>query len=473
MTNNIQNRTILIIDDEKEAVAGTQFMLETAGYTDILGCTDSRLVMKLIRKFKPACVLLDLSMPYLSGEAILKKIQNTSPHIPVIILTGMNNIETAVFCIQNGAFNYLVKPVDESRFLTTVENALNMAEIQNEYTSFKNRIFSNTLENKKAFKDIVTNDKGMHSLFHYCETIASSPRTVLINGETGTGKELFAKAIHCLGKKKDAPFVAVNVAGLDDNMFSDTLFGHVKGAFTGANSTRMGMIEKANNGTLFLDEIGDLSTKSQIKLLRILQEKEYIPLGADVAKPVETRIIVATNKNLSKLQKNNKFRSDLYYRLHTHNITIPPLSSRLNDMPLLVNYFIEKSALELKKRKPCYPNEIFSLLCSYSFPGNIRELESMLFEAVSRNESNYLLMSYLKEYIDKNSINDQKQHTISDDEDNIFSLFPRLPTLTEAPLLLIKEAMKRSGNNQTIASKLIGISRSGLSKSITRNSISL
>ena len=467
-------KPILLIDDEKSVVQGFQFMLEGGGLLNTLGCSDSRQVMDLMAEKEVSVVLLDLSMPHLSGEELLPRLCERHPDVPVIIITGINEVETAVACMRTGAFDYLVKPVDEATLVSVVQRALELSELRSEYASFKDRVFSNKLDHPDAFADIVTNNTQMYSLFQYIETIAPSPRPVLITGETGVGKELVAKALHALSGR-DGAFVAVNVAGLDDNVFSDTLFGHTKGAFTGADKIRAGLIERASGGTLFLDEIGDLESASQIKLLRLLQENEYYPLGADAAKPADARIVVATNRDARELREAKEFRADLYYRLQTHEICVPPLRDRLDDIPILVDCFLELAAESLKKKKPTPPPELFTLLGTYRFPGNVRELESVVFDAVSRHKSHMLSCEVFQNHIEKNQPAGQEVETISptggtprEEAASPFALFGKLPALSEASALLIQEAMKRADGNQTIAAKMLGITRSGLSKAITR-----
>ena len=312
--NTFPEHPVLLIDDEIEAIRGCTYMLEANGIINLAQRQDSRKVMPYLEKQDVSVILLDLSMPHVSGEELLNQIKTDYPHIPVVIITGQNDIETAIRCMKSGAFDYLVKPVEEMRMIATVTRAVEMKELQQEYSSFKDRVFSNKIEHPDAFSEIFTNNASMHSIFQYAETIAVTNRPVLITGETGVGKELLARAIHTSSKLQGS-FVAVNVAGLDDTVFADTLFGHMKGAFTGADTNRAGLIEQAAGGTLFLDEIGDLSPVSQIKLLRLLQDFQYFPLGSDVPKTAKVRILVATNKDVEELHTSGQFRPDLYYRL--------------------------------------------------------------------------------------------------------------------------------------------------------------
>jgi DNA-binding NtrC family response regulator len=311
---------------------------------------------------------------------------------------------------------------------------------------------------------MVTQSPVMRSIFQYIESISISPQPILITGETGVGKELVANAIHKLSQRKGA-FVPVNVAGLDDNIFGDTLFGHRKGAFTGADQARSGLVEQASGGTLFLDEIGDLSPASQVKLLRLLQDGEYFPLGSDVGKRSDARAVVATNQDIQALQESGKFRKDLYYRLCAHHIHIPPLRERREDLPALLDHFLEKASETLGKKKPTPPRELLTLLSTYRFPGNIRELQSLVLDAVSGHRTGKLSMEVFKSYIR------QKQPTLDIDskhllqvENLMVSFSDPLPTLKQTEQLLISEAMKRAGGNQAIAARLLGITRQALNK---------
>ncbi len=323
---------------------------------------------------------------------------NDFPEIPVIIITGSNDVDTAVRCMKSGAFDYMVKPVEKSRLISGVKRAIEIRELQRENKWLRAHVLSDKLEHPEAFSEIITNSPAMKSIFQYIEAISPSPQPVLITGETGVGKELVAKAIHHLSHRT-GPFVPVNVAGLDDNVFADTLFGHRKGAFTGADQTRSGLVEQASGGTLFLDEIGDLSPASQVKLLRLSQDGEFFPLGSDVARRSDARVLVATNQDLEVLQSSGKFRKDLYYRLCAHHVHLPPLRERPEDLPLLIDHFLETASQTLGKKKPTPPRELFALLSTYHFPGNVRELQSMILDAVSSHKSGKLSLEVFKSYI--------------------------------------------------------------------------
>ena len=319
-----------------------------------------------------------------------------------------------------------------------------------------------------GFENIITADKEMLGIFQYVTSIAKTSEPVLITGETGVGKELIAKAIHQQSALKGR-LVPVNTAGLDDTMFSDTLFGHLKGAYTGADKSRPGLIERAEGGTLFLDEVGDLTPASQVKLLRLLQEGEYMPLGQDSIKHANVRIITVTNQDLWYLQKMGRFRKDLNFRLRTHHIHVPPLRDRQGDLPLLVDHFFDKAASALGKRKPTPPKELVPFLLTYSFPGNIRELQAMIFDAVSRHTNKVLSLNSFKRHIYEASKHMPPTDHVAEEEPPYLRFPKQLPTIKEATRLLVAEAMRRGGGNQSIAARMLGITQQALSKRLKKD----
>ncbi len=308
----------------------------------------------------------------------------------------------------------------------------------------------------------------MVAIFQYIEAIAQYLKPIFITGETGVGKELIARAIHNVSGLK-GPFIVVNVAGLDDTMFSDTLFGHKKGAYTGAAKDREGLIVQASGGTFLLDEIGDLNESSQVKLLQLLEEKTYYPLGSDKPEKSNTRIIVCSNQDIQKQIVDGKFRGDLYYRLCTHQINIPPLRDRLEDVPLLLDYFIEDAARSQKKKKPAYPGELIILLSNYNFPGNIRELKAMVFDAVAQHKSGMLSMDSFKVFIKQKEAFSKTGFSLPvQDKASMIDIFGHFPTLKETEDYLISDALKRSDGNQRIAASLLGIQRQALNRRLKR-----
>ena len=459
----VPNFSILLVDDEPAWLRSVSLTLARAGVNNILTSSDSREVPEILAQGKVKLVLLDLTMPHLPGEALLTLIGERHPEILTIVVSGMNQIETAVRCMKLGAFEYFVKTVEEDRLVTGVLRAIRMLELERENQAISDLILHNQLVHPEAFVNIVTADRTMLGIFGYIEAVSVSRQPLLITGESGVGKELVARAVHSLSGNT-GPLVAVNVAGLDDTVFADTLFGHVRGAYTGAEQARRGMIEEAADGTLFLDEIGDLSIPSQVKLLRLLQEGEYFPLGSDRPKRLKARIIVATHRDLRAKEEAGAFRRDLYYRLRTHQILLPPLRQRVGDIPLLLDFFLGEAAASLGKKKPTPPKELAQLLATYSFPGNIRELRAMVYDAVSVHRERILSLDTFIKAI--GPARDQAP-VIPAPDHNIFSGIERLPTFSEAAELLVSEAMSRSGGNQTIAARLLGISQPALSKRLS------
>jgi DNA-binding NtrC family response regulator len=455
---------IMLVDDEEKALDSFEMALRSGRVNNFIKCQDSRDVMPLISRQDIEVILLDLRMPYISGEELIPLITSDFPEIPIIVITGSNDVETAVKCMKLGAFDYMVKPVEKSRLIGGVRRAVELRELQRENRKLKAHVLSDMIEHPESFSDIVTTSDSMRSIFQYIEAISTSPRPLLITGETGVGKELVAKSVHHLSDAKGT-FMPVNVAGLDDNIFSDTLFGHKKGAFTGAEEARNGVVEQASGGTLFLDEIGDLSAASQVKLLRLLQDGEFFPLGSDVAKRSDARIIVATNVELEALQVSGKFRKDLYYRLRDHHVHIPPLRDRKEDIPILLEHFLEKASKTLEKKKPTPPEELVTLLSSYDFPGNVRELESMIFNAVSLHKSGILSMESFKSHIYQENPNlEEETKRLTRKKGDLISFTEQLPTLKQAEQLLIDEAMRRANDNQSIAAQSLGITRQALNR---------
>lgn len=465
---------ILIVDDEAAILLAIDTTLQMAGFNNTITCQESRHVMEILTLQACELMLLDLSMPHMDGHELLQLVQRQDPFLPVIIVTGAVDVETAVSCMKAGAFDYVIKPLEEDRLLTAVQRAMSFRELKRENDALRQHILNNRLEQPEAFSQIITGNKKMIAIFQYAESIARTSQPVLIRGETGVGKELVARSLHRLSGLA-GNFVAVNVAGLDDNVFSDTLFGHVKGAFTGAEKDRRGLIEQASAGTLFLDEIGDLSLASQVKLLRLLQEGEYLPLGQDEAKRADVRIIASTNVDLFKRQQEGNFRSDLNYRLRTHRIYIPPLRERSDDMALLLDHFLGQAAEQLKKQKPACPAQLITLLKSHPFPGNVRELQTLVFDALSRHKGGPLCLAVFKEHIQGHRRRKTGQATNGADlapgeAYPLLHFSERLPTLKEAGRLLVAEALRRAGGNQSIAAGMLGITQQALSKRLKKYS---
>jgi DNA-binding NtrC family response regulator len=457
---------VLLVDDEELALQAADLALRSQGITNLRTCRDAREVPGILAGGEFAAVLLDLSMPHVSGRELLPAVVQEHPELPVIVLTGANDVETAVACMKAGAFDYLVKPVDEARLASALARAIEIGAMRRENSALKRYLLSDTLEHPEAFAAIVTAAKCMRAIFQYAEAVAPTPLPILITGETGVGKELIAAAIHRLSGRS-GPFLPVNVAGLDDALFSDALFGHKRGGFTGADRDRPGLVEQAAGGTLFLDEIGDLSPPSQVKLLRLLQEGTYFPIGSDMMKRADIRVLVATNRDLHALQASGAFRKDLFYRLQAHHLHLPPLRERREDLPLLVAHFLSKAARELGRPAPTPPRELVPLLALHSFPGNVRELEGLIYDAVSRHRAGVLSLASFRE----KAISGEPPAAAPAEDAAAQGGIPfpdPLPTLKQVEEALIQEALRRTEGNQTQAAGLLGLSRRELNNRLSR-----
>lgn len=468
INSEMKNSHILLVDDEQSELDAYSLLLNSMGVQNVVTLNDSSAVLDILDTMQASIVFLDLNMPKVSGIDVLRELRAKKPQIPVVIITANSEIEMAVECLKLGAHDYLVKPIDLKTFSSALRNALEIGLLRNEVLSLKGINFDRLPKTNKAFEPIVTCSANMQSIFKYIDAIATSGLPALILGETGSGKELLAKAVHDLSNLP-GEFVAVDASGLDDNLFSDTLFGHKKGAYTGADHHRPGMIEKAKNGTLFLDEIGDLTEASQVKLLRLLQENIYYPLGTDQPHQCNARIITAANKDLTKLAgQEGEFRMDLYYRLSTHLIKVPPLRERRDDIPLLVNHLLKQAALAMNKKVPVMSDGVVDALCRHPFFGNVRELKAYIFDAVALSEFDRIEDEIILERLAgaaSSRIKDQPA-TYSNPLESIFGHFPTLTELTDYAVDL---AMVSADNNQSRASRLLGISRQALHKRIKKN----
>ncbi len=462
-------RSVLLVDDAPQTLTICRSILEKADFEHIHTLQDSREVLSFLANNRVSIVVLDLVMPHLTGQELLATIAKEYPEISVIVMSARDEVDTVVDCMQRGAIDYLLKPIEPTRLISSLRQGFEFCSLRYETLNLKRHLLAEEMADESAFAAIVTRNKKMRSIFRYIEAISLSREAVLIGGETGVGKELIARAVHEVsGRAGD--FVAVNVAGLDDTMFSDALFGHAKGAFTGAAVARTGLIAKARGGTLFLDEIGDLQELSQVKLLRLLQEKAYYPLGSDVSIKTDCRVVCATNKDLKDLLSQRKFRKDFYYRLASHKICIPPLRERKEDLPLLLDTFLAEAAEDLKKKKPLPSPELLTLLNVYHFPGNVRELRAMVLDAVSCHRAGRLSLESFKEIIGEAELGNSNDVAPAGEGHERFSFSDtgRFPTLKECERYLIREAMRQASGNQGIAATLLGISRQALNRRILR-----
>jgi DNA-binding NtrC family response regulator len=457
---------VLLVADEPQLCDTANTALCTAGFPHVLTVKDGRDIPRLLTLREVSVIVLDLPMTGVPGRVILDQVAADYPDIPIVVITAITDLDVAMECMRAGAIGYLIKPVEQGRLASAVRNAFENRPLCPELLELKKRFHKGESRQSDALAEIVTQDRAMYAIFSYLEAIARSPLPVLIAGETGTGKELVASKLHRLSERP-GEFVAVNVAGLDDALFSDTLFGHERGAYTGADRQREGLITAAADGTLFLDEVGDLPGPAQVKLLRLLQEGTYYALGADRPRKSRARVVVATNRDLDQCVAAGTFRKDLYFRLVTHQLRLPPLRERRDDLPLVLQHFIDDAARVLEKPAPKIPYSLLALLQTYDFPGNLRELQAMVFDAVARHKIGRLSLQSFKNWIDARTSRPIDTRPSSDP--GLATLFPdRLPTLREVEDSLTNEAMARANNNQGVAAGILGISRQALNKRLGR-----
>jgi len=377
---------ILVIDDDQSIRKTLTGYLKKQNY-EVLSAENGLEGIKIIKNELPDLVITDIRMPGADGFEVLKNVKEIDPHIHVIIITAFDDMQTTVKAMQQGAYDYIEKPLEIDNLKITIQRALENKRLSDQLDTFVNEkteeyFIENTLIGKTP---------QMRQVFKKIGQVSSSRVNVLIEGESGTGKELVARAIHYSGVTKVYPFVAVNCTALTQSLLESELFGHVKGAFTGSIRDKKGKFELAGEGTIFLDEISEISPNLQVKLLRILQQKEFEKVGGETLIPMQARVIAATNKNLNELVEAGKFREDLYFRLKVFSIDIPPLRERTGDIPLLVSHFLNKINLELHKNVNKIPEEVIEMLKNHFWVGNVRELENTLMQAVVLSSDDVLL----------------------------------------------------------------------------------
>jgi len=374
---------LLVVDDEEKIIKILTRILSEEGFYLITASTGEEGIEKA-KQTPPDIVLMDLNLPGISGIEAMSRIQETYPDILTIILTAYGTITSAVEAMRKGAYDYLTKPFDNDELLMTIRRAEENLRLRREITELKDQ-----LREKYQFDNIIGQSPKIHAVFDLMERVAQTEATVLVQGESGTGKELIVRAIHHASSRKSGPFIAVNCGAIPPNLVESEFFGHEKGAFTDAKEQRIGAFERADGGTLFLDEIGELSLDTQVKLLRVLEEKKVVRVGGAKEIPIETRIITATNKDLEREIQNGTFRQDLFFRLNVFFIPLPPLRERSEDIPLLIDHFLEKYLPKVASSVKDISKQAVHRLQAYEWPGNIRELENAIHSAliVCRGES--------------------------------------------------------------------------------------
>lgn len=454
--------TILIVDDEKNYPPILAAVLQEEGY-ETLTANSGLETIKIMQDSDVDLVLTDMKMPGMDGIALLENIKSKDPDLPVIMMTAHGTVEKAVEAMQKGAYNYILKPFDNERMILYVKKANAMYRVIKE-----NRRLRQDIESRYRFGSIIGRSKEMRDMFEMIRKVAPSSATVLIEGDSGTGKELVAKAIHYNSPRKGKPFVAVNCSALVESLLESELFGHEKGAFTGAVAMKKGRFELADGGTLFLDEVGELPANLQVKLLRVLQEKTVERVGGVKPVSVDIRLITATNKTLKEEVSEGRFREDLYFRLNVIPILLPLLKQRQEDILLLVDHFIGKYAGERRSDVPVVgiSQEVSRLFFEYNWPGNVRELENVIERAMILCPTSTIELSDLPEGF-KSQFDDTR----------IFDNIPPDAKLDETLALIerkmIDRALKLAGHVQSNAAELLGIGKSGLNKKIKKYGIAV
>ena len=465
--------TILLIDDEQAVLDGQKNLLSMHGFTNIEQALTASRARELMLQKDIALAILDLTLERESGFELLEHMTTSYPETIVLVVTGTSDIKTAVECMRAGAYDFLLKGSDASRIPAAVRNALEHRNVRLENARLRQAFVKPELEHPRAFSEFKTASEQMRRIFLYLEAVATLPDPILITGETGVGKEILAKAVHD-ASGLSGRFVAVNVGGLEDHVVSDTLFGHVRGAFTGADQSRAGLVREAAEGTLFLDEFAELSLESQVKLLRLLDSGEFLPLGADRAERASARIILATNRDLEAALAAGQFRSDLYYRISTHHVRIPPLRERPEDFMPILSHLVEYHSRRLGRDTVEAPPELVRRLAERRLPGNVRELHQLVMNAVLTGEWQGFRGAGPADQAPSPAAGhalgtgapDRQQEEVLRPPHVAFGT--PLPSPAEAVEALLREADRRYPNNRSRAAEAIGLSPQAFANRLRR-----
>jgi DNA-binding NtrC family response regulator len=392
--------SILIVDDEEIIRESLSFILAKEGYS-VREASNGRVAVEMMRENTFDLVLTDLEMPEMKGIELLEHVANASPETLVVIITAYGSIDTAIAALRKGAVDYILKPVEFDELLVKIDRLLSSRRI-----TLENKLLRGELHRQYNFEQIIGQSPAMNQVFDTIRKVASTDGTVLVNGKSGTGKELVARAIHFSSKRSGRAFVPVNCGAIVENLFESELFGHKRGAFTGASMDREGYFKAADGGTLFLDEVSEIPLHLQVKLLRAIEQKEVTPVGVSMPIAVDVRIIASTNRNLAKEVEAGRYREDLFYRLNIVEINLPSLADRVDDVPLLVGHFVNKYAQEMSKDVRGVDNEVMKALMAHSWKGEVRELQNVIERAVIFSEGRLITKKELPVFFD------QKQETV-------------------------------------------------------------
>ena len=452
MTN--KQHTVLVVDDDSAHRTMLNTLISGWGYA-VTEADDGSTAIEQVKASSFDLVLMDVRMVKISGLEALEAIKAVNPAIPVIIMTAYSSVETAVEALKQGAHDYLTKPLDFDKLRLTIERAMEHTRLKEE-----NRLLRQSLGQQFDSQKIIGKSHAMLKLLETVAQVAASEATVLISGESGTGKELIAGAIHFNSLRKEGPFVKINCAAITETLLESELFGHEKGAFTGADRRKDGRFSQAHGGTLFLDEVSEMSLMMQVKLLRALQEREFSRVGGEATIQVDVRVIAATNKDLKEQINKGEFREDLYYRLNVVELKVPPLSARREDIPLLAQYFLEKFATKNRKEIKGFTPSAMDNLIRYDWPGNVRELMNAIERGVVLARTNYLDVSdfpFIRETMGSNS---------PDAHDSAMLAMQGDVPLEEVEKAAILKTLEAAGGNKSETARRLGITRETLHKKL-------
>lgn len=441
---------LLIVDDDKVALKNLEQLMRKAGYA-VSATQSGGNAQALLEKQSFDVVLSELRMNKVDGMQLLKRCRESHPDTEVILITGHATLASAVEAMKQGAYHYLAKPCRQDEVREAVAGALEKIRLRRESRNLMEQV-----ENQQGKVRILTQDARMQHLLDMARQVAPTDCNILITGESGTGKELFARYLHHHSRRESGPFVAVNCGAFNEELLANELFGHSRGAFTGAHADKKGLLEAASGGTLFLDEITEMSPAMQVKLLRVIQEKEVLPLGATTPVKIDVRFIAATNRDVQDMVRQGGFRQDLYFRLNVVNLHIPALSARRDDVPLLAHHFLAKHAETMGKDVTELAPDALDLLRAYDFPGNVRELENILERGVALSTGHSIEPAHLPDDLRELSIRTFRKKA------------GRIPTLEQQEQDYIAWVLQEAGGNQTLAAQMLGIDRVSLWRKLKR-----
>ncbi len=444
---------LLVVDDEAIALRNIERVLTKEGY-DVSTASNGQSALRQLRQKAFDVVLTDLKMEKVDGMQVLQRCHEIDPDVEVILITGYAAIETAIEAMKRGAYHYIPKPFKLDEVRKIVREAVEKVALKKE-----NHRLRKSIEGLRDRVDIVTQDPGMLRVLDTARDVTPTDCNILITGESGTGKELIAKYIHRHGRRSASIFLALNCGAFTEELLTSELFGHEKGAFTGAVAQKKGLIEMAHGGTLFLDEITEMSPAMQVRLLRVLQEKEFIRVGGTVPLQVDVRFVAATNRNIHEAIESGDFRQDLYYRLNVVTLALPPLAERRDDIPILAHFFLKKHSERMGKKVESISNDVMQLLSGYDFPGNIRELENVIERGVALTKGNVLEASHLPEDLRRMRLKVFRRDA------------GRIPSLDAQEKTYIQWVLREVDGNRSRAAAILGIDRVSLWRKLKRYGI--